>query len=62
MQQIVAQIPWRTNLMVMGKLNDFESIVWYVYKTIEIGVYDLNLRIRSRGGSFMLNKAITLNL
>lgn len=34
-QQVVAQIPWRTNLILMVKLNDFESLVWYAYKTIE---------------------------
>lgn len=46
MQQIVEQIPWRTNHMLMGKLNDFESRGWYAYKAIERGVYGLNLRIR----------------
>lgn len=36
-QQIVAQIPWRTNRMLLDKLDSKESRVWYAYKTIENG-------------------------
>lgn len=36
-QQVVAQIPWRTNRMLLDKLDDKEKRVWYAYKTIENG-------------------------
>lgn len=36
-QQVVAQIPWRTNRMLLDKLDNRESRVWYAYKTIENG-------------------------
>ncbi len=36
-QQVVAQIPWRTNRMLLDKLESRESRVWYAYKTIENG-------------------------
>ena len=36
-QQVVAQIPWRTNRMLLDKLDSRESRVWYAYKTIENG-------------------------
>ncbi len=36
-QQVVAQIPWRTNRMLLDKLDSKESRVWYAYKTIENG-------------------------
>lgn len=36
-QQVVAQIPWRTNCMLLDKLDSKESRVWYAYKTIENG-------------------------
>ena len=36
-QQVVAQIPWRTNLKLLDKLNTQEERLWYAYKTIENG-------------------------
>lgn len=36
-QQVVAQIPWRTNRMLLDKLDSKESRVWYAYKAIENG-------------------------
>lgn len=36
-QQVVAQIPWRTNMKLMDKLNTQEERLWYAQKTIENG-------------------------
>ena len=36
-QQVVAQIPWRTNRMLLDKLNTQEERLWYAHKTIENG-------------------------
>lgn len=37
MQQVVAQIPWRTNLKLLDKLSTQEERIWYAHKTIENG-------------------------
>lgn len=36
-QRVVAQIPWRTNISLMDKLDDLESRVWYANKVLENG-------------------------
>ncbi len=36
-QRSVAQIPWRSNLALLDKLNSFESRIWYGLRTIENG-------------------------
>ena len=36
-QQVVAQIPWSTNRMLLDKLDTQEERIWYAYKTIENG-------------------------
>lgn len=36
-QQVVAQIPWRTNISLMEKLHDNASREWYAKKTLEFG-------------------------
>lgn len=36
-QQVAAQIPWRTNRILLDKLNDQDSRIWYAQKTIENG-------------------------
>ncbi|MCP5506415.1 MAG: DUF1016 domain-containing protein [Chlamydiales bacterium] len=36
-QQLVAQIPWGHNTLLLDKVKDRESRVWYVKKTIENG-------------------------
>ena len=33
-QRVVAQIPWRTNIVLMEKLDTQESREWYAEKTI----------------------------
>ena len=36
-QRTVAQIPWRSNLALLDKLQDRETRLWYAQKTIEYG-------------------------
>lgn len=36
-QQVVAQIPWGHNVVIMDKIEPMEQRVWYVKKTIENG-------------------------
>ena len=49
-QQVVAQIPWRTNRMLLDKLDTQEERIWYAHKTIENGWSStiLDLQIQSR--------------
>lgn len=49
-QRVVAQIPWRTNRMLLDKLDNEESRVWYANKAIENGWSStvLDLQIQSR--------------
>ena len=37
MQRTVAQIPWRSNLALLDKLQGKETWLWYAQKTIEYG-------------------------
>lgn len=36
-QQVVAQIPWGHNILLLQKLKTIEDRLWYANKTIEIG-------------------------
>ena len=36
-QRCVAQIPWRSNLALLDKLEDHQTRLWYAYNTIENG-------------------------
>jgi predicted nuclease of restriction endonuclease-like (RecB) superfamily len=36
-QQLVAQIPWGHNCILLDKVKDREERAWYVHKTIENG-------------------------
>ena len=49
-QQVVAQIPWRTNCLLLDKLKTREERTWYAYKTIENGWSStiLGLQIQSK--------------
>lgn len=49
-QRVVAQIPWRTNRMLLDKLDSQESRIWYAQKAIENGWSStiLELQIQSR--------------
>lgn len=47
-QRVAAQIPWRTNRMLLDKLDSHEERLWYAHKTIENGwssnVLDLQIQ------------------
>lgn len=49
-QQVVAQLPWRTNIKLMDKLNTLEERIWYARKAIENGWSStiLELQIQSK--------------
>lgn len=49
-QQVVAQIPWRTNRMLLDKLDSMESRIWYANKTIENGWSSNVLELQMQGG------------
>jgi len=36
-QRTVAQIPWRSNLALLDKLEDYQTRLWYAHNTIENG-------------------------
>ena len=65
-QRVVAQIPWRTNRMLLDKLDNQESRIWYAYKTLENGWSSaiLELQIQSdlmeRSGKSINNFPIAL--
>ena len=49
-QQVVAQIPWRTDRMLLDKLDTEESRIWYAYKTIENGWSSNGVALQIQGG------------
>ena len=65
-QQVVAQIPWRTNLKLLDKVETQEGRVWYAQKVIENGWSSnvLELQIQSglmeRSGKSVNNFTATL--
>ncbi len=54
-QRVVAQIPWRTNRMLLDKLDSMERRIWYAHKTIENGwssnVLELQIQVDLMGRS-----------
>jgi hypothetical protein len=36
-QQVVAQIPWRSNIILMDKLPDNKTRLWYAQRLLENG-------------------------
>lgn len=49
-QQVVAQIPWRTNRILLDKLNDWDSRIWYAQETIENGWSSAVLELQIQSG------------
>ena len=49
-QQVVAQIPWRTNRMLLDKLESQESRIWYARKAIENGWSSTILELQIQSG------------
>ncbi|MCR4926704.1 MAG: PDDEXK nuclease domain-containing protein, partial [Lachnospiraceae bacterium] len=65
-QQVVAQLPWRTNLVLLEKLDSMEERLWYARKVIENGWSSnlLSMQIESgllsRSGKAVSNFEIAL--
>ncbi len=65
-QQVVAQIPWRTNLKLIDKLDTQEERIWYAQKTLENGwssnVLELQIqgRLLERSGKSVNNFPVAL--
>jgi predicted nuclease of restriction endonuclease-like (RecB) superfamily len=65
-QRTVAQIPWRSNLTLLDKLDDPELRLWYAYKTLELGlgkdmlVFQIETKLHIREGSAVNNFKIAL--
>jgi predicted nuclease of restriction endonuclease-like (RecB) superfamily len=65
-QRVVAQIPWRSNLALLEKLNDPELRQWYAERTIEHGwsqpvlCFQIDSKLYARQGQAVSNFAATL--
>ena len=65
-QRTVAQIPWRSNLALLDKLDALESRIWYAQKTIENGwsrdvlVMQIESQLHLRQGKATTNFELTL--
>ncbi len=65
-QRTVAQIPWRSNITLLDKLNDPDLRLWYAQKTIEHGfgkdmlVFQISSQLHLRQGNAINNFEITL--
>ena len=51
-QQLVAQIPWGHNLVILGKVKDCEEAVFYIQKTIQNNWSRAILTHQIEGNSF----------
>ena len=65
-QQVVAQIPWRTNRALLDKLDTQESRIWYAQKIIENGwssnvlEFQIQNRLMERSGKSVNNFTVAL--
>ncbi len=65
-QQVVAQIPWRTNIQLLDKLDNQESRIWYAQKVLENGwssavlEFQIEGRLMERSGKSINNFSTTL--
>jgi len=65
-QRVVAQIPWRSNIALLDKLDDSAVRQWYAYKTIEQGwsqpvlCFQIEARLHERQGKAVTNFSATL--
>jgi predicted nuclease of restriction endonuclease-like (RecB) superfamily len=65
-QRTVAQIPWRSNLALLHKLNNSDTRLWYAEKTIENGwskdilAMQIESRLHERQGKAPNNFALTM--
>ena len=51
-QQVVAQIPWRTNIKLLDKINDKECRIWYAKQAICNGWSSNILELQIQGGLY----------
>lgn len=60
-QRTVAQIPWRSNLALLDRLQDMETRLWYARKTMEYGwgkdilAIQIDTRLHEREGKAISN-------
>ncbi|MDN3508111.1 MAG: PDDEXK nuclease domain-containing protein [Simkaniaceae bacterium] len=65
-QQVVGQIPWGHNILLLQKLETLEERLWYIHKTIENGwsrnvlLHWLDSRLHKRDGKAITNFKETL--
>jgi predicted nuclease of restriction endonuclease-like (RecB) superfamily len=65
-QQVVAQIPWGHNILLLQKLEAIQDRLWYAHKTIEYGwsrnvlLHWLDSGLHKREGKAITNFQITL--
>lgn len=65
-QQVVAQIPWRTNIQLLDKLDNQESRIWYAQKVLENGwssavlEFQIDGRLMERSGKNINDFSTTL--
>ncbi|MCP5504214.1 MAG: DUF1016 domain-containing protein [Chlamydiales bacterium] len=65
-QQVVGQIPWGHNILLLQKLNTIEDRIWYAHKTIEHGwsrnvlLHWLDSNLHKREGKAITNFQNTL--
>lgn len=65
-QQVVAQIPWGHNILLLQKLNTLEDRLWYAHKTVEHGwtrnvlLHWLDSNLHKREGNAITNFQNTL--
>jgi len=65
-QRVVAQIPWRTNIALLDKLDNSAIRLWYAERTIEHGwsqpvlCLQIESRLQERQGKAVTNFAATL--
>jgi predicted nuclease of restriction endonuclease-like (RecB) superfamily len=65
-QRVVAQIPWRSNLTLLDKLDDPAVRLWYAEKAIEQGwsqpvlCFQIESKLHARQGKAVSNFALTL--
>jgi len=65
-QRTVAQIPWRTNIALLDKLNDYNLRIWYAQKVLSEGysrdvlVYQIESGLHKREGATLNNFPVSL--
>ncbi|MBI2889232.1 MAG: DUF1016 domain-containing protein [Nitrospirae bacterium] len=65
-QRVIAQIPWRTNIALLDKLDDSDTRMWYAEKAIEHGwsqpilCLQIETRLHERQGKAISNFALAL--